>query len=162
MRGVILVLVLLLAIVGASASLTGCGPDRTLETNLNQTWSEPYAAMAADGHKIGVVLEVKALSGDGLVFINYVVFRDNPHREFAGFHYADSSKNITYSRLIGGSVDTRIVGDVGSAVETGISDPAADRIFDKVKNLLNAEMLIGEYLKARQPPGWPASWPSTS
>ena len=133
------------------------GPsDSSTEPNPDQTWSRPYAAMTEDGCKIGVIPKVNAPSQDGLLFINYAVIHDNLFREFVGFRYKDSSRNLTYGRPIGKSVDSRIV---NGQTEINVSNPATDHLLDRVKKLLNAEMLIREYIAVHKPAGWPSNWP---
>src|SRR3989344_6997517 len=124
----------------------------------NRNVPKPYVLTEYNGRKIGVVLEFTPSRHQGLQFVNYVVFREDPQREFMGFRNEDVLKNITYSRKIRGKVDSRIVG-LGEKKETVISDPGGDDLCDTFKELLNAEKMIQDYIKTNRPPGWSENWP---
>lgn len=115
--------------------------------------TQPRVEMSEDGSKLGVIL----IEDDSdLLFVNYVLYRHNPYREYVGLRYADSSKNLTCSRMVGGNVDIQ---DRGGKTTKG-EDPFNDALMNEIKKRLNVEALIKEFISTNRPHGWPIDWPS--
>ena len=112
----------------------------------NRNVPKPYVLTEDNGRKIGVVLEFTPSRHQGLQFVNYVVFREDPQREFMGFRNEDVLKNITYSRKIGGKVDSRIVG-LGEKKETVIlTDEQKLKILERWNDITKDPPSIQELL----------------